>query len=569
MPATPASAEETPRVPLDSPGPPDVPERILGEVGGRAYRRLLEWNAGASFALAVIEIWTPVRRDALVRWTQENLPRTCVVKLDETNGRSVNALLERVCPEPSEASALLLIRLEEAKDRVMVCAQMNVQRTPLVERYRLPWVILAHPSAALDFRMRAPDFAHFAVLWLREDEEPISSVPVMGGVHVAPPVGPEVGQGDSSLLGQAARALALSHIDEAVDLLASYDLRHPGALRTEATKARLDAELLWRTGRPQESLRRYSELVRLSQEAGDAKLVAVLLRDIGNVREAQGDWSAAAAAYEESVDILERLGEVHERAVTLLGAARIREDRGDWDGALELYGELVAAFADAGDERRRALALGDIAEIRAIRGELDAALKLDEEALRVLDALDDRLGRAVRLAHIAFIRRNTGQQDLALELYQEALRISNDIGHRQSQATIKEEIAELYADKGMREPALVLHREALRTFEEIGHKRNAAVVRSELGLFALEDGRFDEARELMSAAYETLTDLGALDGIAQVGLDLGRLLLALGRNPEAVPILQRSADAFDHLGRADLAGQARALLGRAQDPSPP
>lgn len=551
--------------------PDDVPERLLGEDGARAYRRFLEWNAGERFALCVIEIKTPVRRDALVAWTLAQLSRACVVRLDETGGKSINALLARICPKPAEASALLLTNLEEVEDRRRLCAQMNVQRDELVEIFQRPWVILAHPSAAMDLRMLAPDFSDFAVLWLREqpaEADALARSTTLGtlaraAVSMVESSAPE----PSDLLTQAGRALAFGHTDEAHDLLARYDFQNPEGLSQDPRRIRLAGRVAWLDGESDKALALYAEALKLADDSRDAHARVVLVQDIARVKHEAGDWDGALALHEESLRTFERLGDRYGRALSLHEIARIRHDRGDWEAALALYTEALKTYEELGARDACAVVLGDMAHIRKQRGDLASALMLHERALETYEELGDLRGRASAYIGIARVHMDEGDAAGALLAYRQALEILETIGDRHGRAATLGEIAEVFGDRGDIGAAQAIQKQVLQLHEELGDTRDAAAARLSLGRLAVREGRFEHALELMSSAYAALVGLGALDGISQAGLDLGRLLIALGREAEAAEILERSAEGFQRLGRADLAEGARSLLVSRQQAS--
>ncbi len=83
--------------PQQTPGP----ERILGEDGGRAYRNFLAWTPGGGFALAVLEVTEPRRRDELLAWTRAHVPGTREAQMDQAAGKPLRPLLDGPARRPA------------------------------------------------------------------------------------------------------------------------------------------------------------------------------------------------------------------------------------------------------------------------------------------------------------------------------------------------------------------------------------------------------------------------------------------------------------------------------------
>ena len=426
-----------------------APERILGEDGGRAYRRFLAWTVGDGFAMAVIEVRSAAQRGELLAWTTAEMPDTRVVELDRASGKPLRPLLEQACPSPGGADVLVLTRLEEAEDRIKLCARINIQRDELTRAFPVPWVVLVHPAAALEMQQHAPDFSNFAGLWLNEEREqyamPTEAFNPLGleSTSLAASTLQISDDDDSSgLLGQAYHAIALSKYDEAVDLLAQHDMHHPDARKRDPRRIRLDGLLLWRRGQPVEAISRFEE-ARTRCAPSDALLHANLLGEIARVRAEQGEVDAALVLHHEALLVYEALGDRRARAITLGDIARLRAHKGEVDAALALHSERIVVYEALGDRRARAVALGDIARLRAEKGEVDAALALHREALLIYEELGDLAGIANARWSMGRIARSQGDVDTALEHLSASYAINAKLGRLDGICIVGVDLAQL------------------------------------------------------------------------------------------------------------------------------
>ena len=434
-----------------SPPDPAAPERILGEDGGRAYRRFLARTVGDGFAMAVIEVRSPAQRRELLAWTMAEMPGTRVAPLDQASGKPLRPLLEQALPLPGGDHILMLTRLEDAVDRIKLCARINIQRDELARAFPVPWVVLVHPAAALEMQQHAPDFSDFAGLWLNEEPEEravhietFESLDSASYSMAAPALHLSTDDGSSTLLSGAYNAIGFSKYDEAADLLAQYDMRYPDARALNPQRIRLDGLLLWMHGDLAKALDTFEEARRLCISASDAQLHASLVNDI----------------------------------------AHIYAQRGEIEDALELNKQALKAYEDLGNRRGRAAVLGDIARLRAYKGEVDVALDLNRQALKIYEEIGDRRSRAIAVGDIARLFAEKGDVDAAVDLQKQALEIHEKLGDRYSCAVILNDIGRLLAEKGEVDAALKLHNKRSR-FMKAWRLRTALQLRT---------GRWDALR---------------------------------------------------------------------------
>ncbi|MGK4001769.1 hypothetical protein WMF31_04025 [Sorangium sp. So ce1036] len=208
------------------------------------------------------------------------------MRLDQIGDRPLRAVLDEACPSPEATSMLMLTHLEEARDLARICAQLNVHRNELAQRFALPWVLAAHPAAALRLQQIAPNFCDFAGLWLLDEQAADAELGTLEQAIDAPAV-PQPpsshlggGPGTSELLERASVAISLGRLDEAADLLAQYDLDNPGARSNVAPRIRLGGQLHWKRGRPIEVLACFERALERCEALGDLHGKAVLLTDI-------------------------------------------------------------------------------------------------------------------------------------------------------------------------------------------------------------------------------------------------------------------------------------------------
>lgn len=545
-------------------------EGIFDPDDARAYERFVTWSIGGGFRLAVVEVTAPRDREALLSWTASKVSGVQVVRLDEAEQRTVWSLLEEAWQRPGGASLLALTRLEELQERARICAQLNLQRDEQARAFAAPWVVVAHPAAALDLQQHAPDFCDFAVLWLRaraaESQEIAMvarphgrSVEVSSGVMDSVPTG-------SEHLDAARAALVLGRIDEAVDLLAQHDLQHPGDRTENPARLILEAELLDLRGEPTQALQILDRALQLGGGDDGAALRAAVLVRMGRLHVHLGAPDDALVLYRSAEASAAGAGLRREQAIALGGIARVLALKGHVEQAIRVHEERLQIFEQLGDERARALTLGDLARILAFKGDLDQALRLHEESLQVFDRIGDRRSRAATLGDIARILALKGDIDQALRLQHEELEALEEMHDRRARAIALLDIALNLTSKGDIDQALRLYHESLQVFEQLGAPSEVARALWAIARIELQKGHSEQAFDRLTRAHALHLKLGDIEGACWVGIDLGRLLCDAGHPDQGLPILERSRAGFEQLGRPDLAAQVAALIDDVRGP---
>ena len=333
------------------PGAGPTLERLLSEDNARAYGRFIAWSVGAGFKLGVVEVVEPWRRDALVAWTSHAAPGTREVRLDRACHEPLRSLVEQAVAPPGEVSVLVLTHLEEASDRRMVCAQLNVQRDDLARDFAVPWVVLVHPDAVLDLQMHAPDFSDFAGMWLGADAAE-AGTPAVRSVSSGQAIDsvsfPHDGGGGpgSDLLARAEAAIRAGRLDHARDLLVQHAMVRADSAGS-LSRAVVEGRLLLTSGDIAGAQTRFEGMLHSYERDNNELGVATALHNLGNALATQGKYEEAESLFRRAVDIRARaLGSHHpDYGASLRGLGNVLRERGS-------YGEAEALL-------RRALVIGE------------------------------------------------------------------------------------------------------------------------------------------------------------------------------------------------------------------
>jgi tetratricopeptide (TPR) repeat protein len=603
------------------------PEQLLSEDNARAYRRFLDWSVGAGFKLGVVEVTEPWRRDALVAWTAATVPGTRVVRLNLASQEPLRGLLEASAATIGMA-VLVLTHLEEASDRRVVCAQLNVQRDDLARLLAVPWVIMVHPSAALDLQRYAPDFSDFAGLWLSGGEAEVAAVafkPVARGQAMVT-VNVPYGGGDtpgSELLVRSDAAVRAGRLDEARDLLAQHELAHPEAAESVG-RAMVDARLLVYAGDLVGARAKLESLLAACERDQDGTGVLLVLRDLGRVLVALGKHGEAENVFRRSLALL--AGADHpNNGVLLQDLAIVRERQGKYGEAESLLRQALAIQerTPGVDQSDYAASLSALASVQQklghyqqAEGLLRQALAIQEKALGIdhpdhgtsLNDLasvlrdQNRYGEAEGMLRrslaiqektlgvdhptygealyiLASVLRREGKLGDAANLLRQALAIDEKAlgAAHPNYAVSLHALATVLEEQGKHEEAENLLRQALAIQEKalrVDHPDYGASMNN-LASVLHAQGKYGEAEGLLRQALAIQEKALGVDHpvIYSTLTNLGVILAERDRSAEAEPLIQRALRIAEHAHGAqhpdtaqilDILAQVQFALGRPE-----
>lgn len=202
-----------------------------------------------------------------------------------------------------------------------------------------------------------------------------------------------------------------------------------------------------------------------AQAAGAASLVARIRQGLATGALWAGRLEAATREVETA---LGELGEglAHERAILEMTLGRLRETDGRWTEARAAYSRAVAALRDLHDPWSLAQGLTHLGDLARRRGAPDEAVEAYREAIALRRGIGDRLGLATALKGLGQALGAEGEAAL-----RESLRTYLASGDPLGGAAAHLPLARFLRDAGRREEALA---HALRAAERLGRMKAEA-----------------------------------------------------------------------------------------------
>ncbi|MEO7003622.1 MAG: tetratricopeptide repeat protein, partial [Ktedonobacterales bacterium] len=184
-------------------------------------------------------------------------------------------------------------------------------------------------------------------------------------------------------------------------------------------------------------------LDRASDQDADHIALASLCRAYGNALLRAGHTGMADAALKRSLKLFQDAGQIRSVAIVKSDLGDILVQRGDLAGAQTNYEEYLRIMREVGDPRSEGVALSLLGDILVQRGDLAGAQTNYEEYLRIMREVGDTRGEGVALFNIGQVAEAREQWDVAEHWYRLGLAIVREADDALNEARASEMLAGL------------------------------------------------------------------------------------------------------------------------------
>jgi tetratricopeptide (TPR) repeat protein/transcriptional regulator with XRE-family HTH domain len=318
------------------------------------------------------------------------------------------------------------------------------------------------------------------------------------------------------------------------------------------------AGLLRYDGPWDEAITRHATAVQAGRQLGDTPGQAGALTDLGDVREATGDYPGAARDLQEALGICRDLGDRRGQANALAFLGETRRRTGDCPGAARDLQEALGICRDLGDRAGQAYALYILGDVRIWTGDYPGAARDLQEALGICRDLGDRAGQARALSLLGSGEWLIGDQAGAARDLQEALGISRDLGDRLVQANALTTLGAVRRLTGDYPGSVRDLQEAVGISRNLGDLRGQARALAFLGHTWRLTGDYPAAVRDLQEALGISREIGDSPGQVAALAYLGAVRRLTGDYKGAARDLQEALDISREIG--DRLGQAGTLV---------
>ncbi|MDB4995590.1 MAG: protein kinase/LuxR family transcriptional regulator, partial [Myxococcaceae bacterium] len=271
--------------------------------------------------------------------------------------------------------------------------------------------------------------------------------------------------------------------------------------RSRAARARIAlARSCLLEGRFADSIPEFERAIASARLAGDRKLEALGLVQLGGMLERFGKKSEAEAYTAEARALAAELADPSVDAFLHGYTAEVHGREGRAQEAAEHYQISLDCFRAQGDVVREAMALGSIGRAWLDLGHLEDAESASQQAAEIASRAGDRRNEGFCLSTIGRVHQARGAWDDARAAFEGAVALHVALGDAWGEACDWGLVGGLSLEEGRYESALEAFDRASRMLDEIGDRTFAALARAGLAAAEASLGRTAQADAHRKAA---------------------------------------------------------------------
>jgi tetratricopeptide (TPR) repeat protein len=336
-----------------------------------------------------------------------------------------------------------------------------------------------------------------------------------------------------------------------------------GEASTEAYVTRQLGQLRERNGDIPGAIAQYGHSLQTYQSANDLSGQARTHRDLALAHRKLGDHRRALEHLEQSKILSEELGDENGIAAALGYQGVLYKSQGDLVSAIAAHEAAIAIQERRGDSRGRAAAQSNLAIIYRMMERFDEARALHSEALNAYRQQHDRQGESRELSNLGTLERALGCYDRAVDLHLQALAIAEQLQNKHGIAIQYGNLGRNYAELGNLDESERLHVDALNLCKSLDDFEGQAWQHEGLGHVEWRRQNLPGAERRFEAARTEFARLGAKYGQALSAHSLGMVLLEMGRRAEGVSQLAQAKSLFLAQGLTKNASSIEEALAKA------
>ena len=195
---------------------------------------------------------------------------------------------------------------------------------------------------------------------------------------------------------------------------------------------------------------------------------ARLLRKMGNVCQASGDYDHGITYLSQGLEIADVIGHGPELASLYVGLGQIFHRQDHFQRAADLGMRALAIFEQVDDQPGTALACNLVGITHWAMKDLDTARGFLERSLLIHASLGDVHGLAASYNNLGRVLADQGQLERAMKNFLQSQQLCLEIGYQHGLATALSHLSELHQQLGQTEEARTCQEKAFEIYSRIG-----------------------------------------------------------------------------------------------------
>ena len=289
-------------------------------------------------------------------------------------------------------------------------------------------------------------------------------------------------------------------------------------------------------------------------EEGTARLMAGLLRELGNIATRRGVKDMAQERYQAALTLYHALGDRWGESSVLNNLGNLAFDCGDYATAQAHLTAALALYRELGNLPGEAKALNNLANVAADQRDYGTALFYYREALQIHQTLKNQPAQSSVLNNLGALYWELGLYLEARKVYTQALAMFHESGNQQAEGECLANLSLLELHTGNLQAGLRLGRQAVEVSQRSGDVFTLANASTYLGKIYVELGQFDDAETWYQKARAIRSGVPHAGRLLELDAELAALIWQRGDSVQALveiaPILE-SLQADDALEGAE------------------
>ncbi len=283
------------------------------------------------------------------------------------------------------------------------------------------------------------------------------------------------------------------------------------------------------------SLEYYFKSLKIRNERGDLKGVAISLNNIGFLHKKKGELDIALEYYNKSLKIREVIRDEGGIAESSSNIGRIYDDQGDIKKALEYLIRSLKISESIGDETEIANSLNNLGVLYRNQKDFTKALECFTKNLRCYEKMSDNSGIATTLMNLGAVYNDIGDNSKTVEYYNKALKKFEEIDEKSGVAIALNNLGAFYGNHHSKpvnasdiSTALYYYQSSLTIYEQIQDKPGIALGLVNVGAIYLLKKNYSQAIMYCSKSLQVSKEIGYPSSIQKATLKLHQTYKALG-----------------------------------------
>ncbi|HEY8512189.1 MAG TPA: tetratricopeptide repeat protein [Cyclobacteriaceae bacterium] len=217
-------------------------------------------------------------------------------------------------------------------------------------------------------------------------------------------------------------------------------------------------------------LKNFYTALPVLEAAGDERLRANVLNNIGNSHQLRGNNDQAHLFFHRALAVRRKLGDVTALYASLNSLALFFRQLKQYDSAIHYFHEYENLARTQGDLQKLSVVSNNLGLTFRNQEAYDSALMFFQRAMDIKQVLGDKPGIALSLRNIGDVHNERGEYKKALAFYNESLSIREAIGYNLGLTVLLKDMAEMLRRAGSAREALPYAKRSVAIAQESGMK---------------------------------------------------------------------------------------------------